>query len=57
MSKIAILDTGISPRGLHCKTFRSYPVCRREYEETRGVGLPTARSAQGYWMSLPLIMS
>lgn len=36
MSKIAILDTGISPRGLHCKTFRSYPVCRREYEEPRG---------------------
>ncbi len=31
MSKIAILDTGISPRYLHCKKFHAYNVCGEEY--------------------------
>lgn len=30
MSKIAVLDTGICPKGLGCKAFRSYRICRNE---------------------------
>ena len=30
MSKIAILDTGISPKYLHCKKFHAYNVCGKE---------------------------
>lgn len=31
MSRIAILDSEIEPKGLHCSKFESYHICKKEY--------------------------
>ena len=48
MHRVAVIDTAIDSRKLHCQRFESYNVCRRGGEALTGTGISHGTMAVSY---------